>query len=66
MAYGGPQAKGPIGAIAAGLCHIPSNADPIHVCDTQHSPRQHQILNPLNEARDRIHNLIVTSQICFC
>ena len=36
------------------------------VCDLRHSSRQHRILNPLSEARDRTHNLMVTSQICFC
>jgi len=50
-AYGGSQARGLIGAIAAGL---------------RHSSQQHLILNPLNEARDRTHELMVPSQICFC
>ena len=40
--------------------------DPSHICDLHHSPRQCQILNPLNEARDRTHNLMVPSQISFC
>ena len=31
-----------------------------HICDLHHSSRQHWILNPLNEARDRtwVHNLL--------
>ena len=37
MAYGWSQARGPIGAVAAGL---------------HHSSQKHQILNPLSEARD--------------
>ena len=50
MAYGGFQARGLIGATAAGL---------------RHSSRQRWIFNPLSEARDRIRNLMVPSQICF-
>ena len=49
-AYGGSQARDPIRATAASL---------------QHSSWQHQILNPLSEARDRTRNLIVPSQIHF-
>ena len=32
-AYGGSQARGPMGAVAASLQHSYSNADPSHVCD---------------------------------
>ena len=34
-----------------------ATTDPNHVCNPHHSSRQHQILNPLNKARDqtRIH-----------
>ena len=40
--------------------------DPNCVCNLHHSSRTHRILNPLSEARDRTHNLImVPSQICF-
>ena len=35
-------------------------------CDLHHSSRQRQILNPLSEARDRTHNLMVPSRINFC
>ena len=35
------------------------------VCDLPHSSWQHQILNPLSEARDRTPNLMVLSQILF-
>ena len=39
--------------------------DPSCVCNLQHSSRQHQILNPLSEARDRAHKLMVPSRMCF-
>ena len=37
--------------------------DPSHTCNLCHSFRQHQILNPLREARGGTHILIDTSQI---
>ena len=40
--------------------------DPSCIRDLHHSSRQHQILNPLSEFRDRICNLKVPSQIHFC
>ena len=40
--------------------------DPSHACNLHHSSWQHQILKPLSEARNWIHNLIVPSQIHFC
>ena len=49
--YGGSQARGLIRAVAAGLCH---------------SSQQRRILNPLSEARDQTHNLVVPSWIPFC
>ena len=39
--------------------------DPSHVYNLQHSPWQLWILDPLSEARDRKHNLMVPSQIRF-
>ena len=39
--------------------------DPGHICDLHHSSQQHQILNPLGEAMDQTHNLMVTSRIRF-
>ena len=54
-AHGGSQARGLIGAIAAGHSH--SNAG---------SELRLRILNPLSEARDRTCNLILPSWICFC
>jgi len=40
--------------------------NPSHVCDLHHSSQQHQILNPVSEARDHTHNLMVPSWIRFC
>ena len=37
-----------------------------HVCDLHHSLRQRRILNPLSEARDQTHNLMVPSRIRVC
>ena len=39
--------------------------DSSHVCDPHHSSQQHQILNPVSEARNRTCNLMVPSQIHF-
>ena len=50
-AYGGSQARGLIGATAADLHHSHGNS---------------VILNALGKARDQTHNLMVSSQICFC
>jgi len=36
------------------------------ICNPYHSSRQRWILNPLIEVRDRTHNLLVPSWICFC
>ena len=40
--------------------------DRSHVCDLHHSSRQCQNLNPLSEARDGTHNLMVPHPIRFC
>ena len=40
--------------------------DPSHVFNLHRNSRQHQILNPLNEARDRTHILMDTGLIRFC
>ena len=37
-----------------------------HICNLHHSSWQGWILNPLSEARDQTHNLMVPSWICFC
>ena len=51
-AYGGPQARGQIGAVATGLHQSHGTEDSSLVCDLQHSSRQRQILNPASHARD--------------
>ena len=66
MAYGGSQARGQIGATAAGYTIATATRDQSRVCDLQRSSQQRWILNPLSKARDGTHNLMVTSQICFC
>ena len=39
--------------------------DPRRICTLHYSSQQHQILNPLNAARDWTHVLMITSQIHF-
>ena len=56
-AYGGSQARSPVGATAT------TTQDPSHVYDLHHSSGQCRFLNPLIEARDRTRNLMVPSQI---
>ena len=56
-AYGSSQARGLNGATAT--------QDPSRICDPHHSSRQHRILNPVSDARDRTRNLIDASQIPF-
>ena len=62
-AYGGSQARGPVGAVATSLCHSQSNTGSECICDLHHSSRQCQILNPLSKGRDRTHNSIVPSWV---
>ena len=42
-----------------------ATSDLSHICNLHHSSQQHQILNPLSEARDGTHNRMVPSWICF-
>ena len=63
-AYGGCQAWVPIGATAAAYTPATAMQDPSHICDLHHSSHR-QILNPLREARDWTHNLVVPSRIRF-
>ena len=39
--------------------------DPSHICNLHHSPRQHQITNPLSEAWNQTRNLMFPSRIRF-
>ena len=50
-AYGGSQARGRIGAAAAGLHHSHSNSGSERHLPLHHSSWQHWVLNPLSEAR---------------
>ena len=65
VAYGGSQARAPVGAVAASLCHSHSNIRSEPVCDLHHSSGQRRILNLLSEARDRTHNLMVPKSDSF-
>ena len=62
-AHGSSQARGRIGALAAGLHHSHSNGDESRVRDLHHSSRQRRVLNPRSEARDRTHVLMDTSRV---
>ena len=66
MAYGGSQARGPIGAVVTGLCHSHSNAR-----FKSHLWPKPQLMampdpNSVSKARDWTRILMVTSQIHFC
>ena len=63
MAYGSSQARGRIGA--TGLHHSHSNARSEPHLQSNHSSQQHQILNPLSEARDQACVLMDASQVRF-
>ena len=66
-AHGGSQARGPVGAVAAGLrqSHSHSNAG-CELClrPTPQLTAVPQILDPLSEARDKLHILMDASQVC--
>ena len=61
MAYGGSQARGPIGAVAT--TYAIATWDLSRICDLHHSLQRCRIPNPLNEARDQTHVLMDTSQV---
>ena len=65
MAYGGPQARGPIGAVATGLRQSHSKVGSEPCLQPTPQTRQRRILNPLSKARDGTRNLMVPSQIRF-
>jgi len=62
-AYGSSWAKGQIRAAAAGLHHSHSNARSEPRLWPHHGSRQHWILNPLSDARDRTCILMNASRI---
>uniref|UniRef100_A0A8D1TL14 Signal transducing adaptor molecule n=1 Tax=Sus scrofa TaxID=9823 RepID=A0A8D1TL14_PIG len=64
VAYGGCQARSPLGAAAAGLRQSHSNAGSrLGLRDLHHSSWEHRIPSPPSEARVRTHNLMVPSRI---
>ena len=65
-AYGSSQARGGIGAAAAGLATATATTwDLGLICNLHHSSWQHWIPNPQSEARDPTHVLMDTSRICY-
>ena len=62
-AYGGSQARGPIGAIAAGLRQSHSNAGSEPRLRPTPQLTATPDLNPLSKGRDRTRNLMVPSRI---
>ena len=61
MAHGSSQARGGIGAAAAGLHH--RHRDLSRVCDLHHSSGQCRIPSPLSRARDQTHILVDASPV---
>ena len=64
-AYGGSQARVQSELQLPAYATATAVQDLSHVCHLHHSSRQHQIRNPLIEARDRTRNLMVPSGIHF-
>ena len=62
-ADGSCWARGRIGAAAASLCHATAISHLSHICNLHCSSWQRLIINPLSEARDRIHILMDTRQL---
>ena len=65
-AYGNSQARGPVRAAAASLCHSHSNSRSEPCLRPTPQRTQRWILNPLSGARDQTCILMDTSQICSC
>ena len=63
VAYGSSQARGGIRATAGAYATGIAMPDPSCICDLHRSLKQHQILNPLKESRDRIHILMDANQV---
>ena len=66
VVYRGSQARGQIRVTVAGLHHSHSNAGSEPRLQPTPQLRAAPNPNPLSEARDQTHNLVVPSQICFC
>ena len=65
MTHGNSQARGRIGATAAGYTTATATWDPSCIYELHHSSQQRQIPDPVSEGRDGTHILMNTSQICF-
>ena len=67
MAYGGSQSSGSNRNCSRQPTYTRATAvqDQSPVCDLNRSSWQRWVLNPLNKARDRIHNLMVPGLIRF-
>ena len=64
-ADGGSQARGQLELQLLTYATATATQDPSHVCNLHHSSQQHQVLNPLSEARDQPLNLMVPRRIRF-
>ena len=65
MAYRSSQARGQFGGVVLAYTTATEMQDLSRVCDLHHSSWQHQILNPLSEARDQIRILMDTSLVRY-
>ena len=66
MAYGSSWARGQITAAAAVYTKSIATQALSYICDLYLSSWQHQILNPLSEAKDQTCILMDTSWVCYC
>ena len=58
-----PGVESELQPLAYATATVTATRDPSRVCNLQHSSPQHQILNPLSEARDSTGILMDTSQV---
>ena len=62
---GSSEARGRIGAVAAGLCHSNAGSKPLSATCTT-SSQKHWILNPLIKARHRTLVLMGIGRVSYC
>ena len=65
VAYGSSQATGLMRTTVVAYTTATATQDPSCICNQHHSSRQHWILNPLSEAKDRIQVLTDASWVCY-